>query len=265
MIPVITKGAKTQEHGKFSISTTIRHKEAMLCSHNALAYHFFTRFTQMAEPFSDPRDAARWSTTPLWPGNDCTGNVSYCQQYDDVTAYFQKLGIKVNKVTHSWRVFGARLLDDMGVDDQVSLYLLPLHMLCLLPQQGCELFSLTDRNAALSSMLTLLQLICSRQGAPSKPFTFMIMILLSQVIARMGKWSCSAMKKSYLLNCKPQGLLAIAGWPHAAGNVKYQFFHERFCMTVPNTLVELLVFPFIRYLEQVKFSPAVSTLKISWT
>ena len=220
----------------------------------------------------DPRDAAIWSTTPLWPGNDCNGNLSYRQQYDDVIAYFQKLGIKVNKVTHSWRIFGARLLDDMGVDDQVSLFLLPLHMLCLLSQQGCELFSLAYRNAALSTMLTVLQLNCSRLGAPSKPFTFMIMILLSQVIARMGKWSCSAMKKSYLLNCKPQGLLAIAGWPHAAGNVKYQFFHERFCMTVPNTLVELLVFPFIRYLEQVswiscidlrKFSPAVSTLKIS--
>lgn len=67
----------------------------------------------------------------------------------------------------------------------------------------------------------------------------------------MGKWSDSALNKSYLLSYKPQGLLAIAGWPHAADDVKDQYFHERFCMTVPNSLVELVVFPFIKDLEQV--------------
>ncbi|KAK9916158.1 hypothetical protein WJX75_009514 [Coccomyxa subellipsoidea] len=70
-----------------------------------------------------------------------------------------------------------------------------------------------------------------------------------KVIARMGKWNYEALSKSYLMYFKPQGLLAAGGWPGAAQNDYDQFWHPRFCVSVPRELVDLL-FPFLRNLEQ---------------
>ncbi|CAL8471742.1 g11284 [Coccomyxa elongata] len=70
-----------------------------------------------------------------------------------------------------------------------------------------------------------------------------------KVIARMGKWNYEAMNKSYLMYFKPVGLLAAAGWPGAAHNDYHQFWHPRFCVDVPEQLVEVL-FPFLRTLKK---------------
>jgi hypothetical protein len=72
-----------------------------------------------------------------------------------------------------------------------------------------------------------------------------------QVIARMGKWNMQAMAKSYLLYFKPCGLLAAAGWHGASSNDYNQFWHPRFCVCVPQKLVDLL-FPFLQNLKEVR-------------
>lgn len=74
-----------------------------------------------------------------------------------------------------------------------------------------------------------------------------------QVIARMGKWNLQAMAKSYLMFFKPCGLLAAAGWPGATSDDYNQFWHPRFCVSVPQQLVELL-FPFLQKLQEVRYT-----------
>lgn len=67
----------------------------------------------------------------------------------------------------------------------------------------------------------------------------------------MGKWNLQAMAKSYLLYFKPCGLLAAAGWPGSSSNDYDQFWHTRFCVCVPQKLVDLL-FPFLQNLKEVR-------------
>ncbi|CAL8471208.1 g10750 [Coccomyxa elongata] len=74
-------------------------------------------------------------------------------------------------------------------------------------------------------------------------------IYVRKVIGRMGKWNLQAMSKSYLLYFKPCGLLAAAGWPGASSNDYHQFWHPRFCVCVPQKLVDLL-FPFLQNLKE---------------
>ena len=71
-----------------------------------------------------------------------------------------------------------------------------------------------------------------------------------QVISRMGHWVYQALYRSYLLFFKPAGLLAAGDWPGAATNDYSLFWHERFLMTVPEELVNLL-FPFLVRLDKV--------------
>lgn len=61
------------------------------------------------------------------------------------------------------------------------------------------------------------------------------------------------MDKSYLLDYKPPGLLALGGWPRASQNDLQTFYHDRFGMTVPETLLTA-VFPYLPQLEKVEFS-----------
>jgi hypothetical protein len=73
----------------------------------------------------------------------------------------------------------------------------------------------------------------------------------------MGKWNYEAMTKSYLMYFKPAGLLGSAGWPGAATNDYEQYWHPRFCVQVPQGLVDLL-FPFLPKLRQVRAQSCVS-------
>ena len=66
----------------------------------------------------------------------------------------------------------------------------------------------------------------------------------------MGKWAYKAMSKSYLTYFKPSGLLGAAAWPGAAQNDYRQFWHPRFCVEVPEALIELL-FPQLKLLREV--------------
>jgi hypothetical protein len=66
----------------------------------------------------------------------------------------------------------------------------------------------------------------------------------------MGKWSNSALNKSYLLDYKPAGLLALAGFPRAAENDLQTFYHDRFGMTVPKELLTI-IYPYMDDLDKV--------------
>lgn len=66
----------------------------------------------------------------------------------------------------------------------------------------------------------------------------------------MGKWAYEAMSKSYLTYFKPSGLLGAAAWPGAAQNDYHQFWHPRFCVEVPEALIQLL-FPQLDLLKEV--------------
>ena len=47
-------------------------------------------------------------------------NISHDQWYSSLKEVFAELGIDITKVTHAFRVGGARWLDECGVDDQVG-------------------------------------------------------------------------------------------------------------------------------------------------
>ena len=122
VLPFVLKDGKTLENGKVSYAGSIRHKDAELCPHNALGQHLVARFTLDSAPFPDPEDAKGWVNTPMWPANDPSRNVSYQQQADYINDVLRNtLGIYVRKSTHIFRVLGARLLDEAGIDDTVSL------------------------------------------------------------------------------------------------------------------------------------------------
>ena len=120
----VLKGGKTLENGKVSYVGSIRHVDPALCPHGSLGQHLICRFTLDSEPFPDPEDAHDWVHTPMWPAGDSSRNMSYSQQADQINHYLRDcLGIFVKKVTHIFRVLGARLLDEQGVDDRVSAWL----------------------------------------------------------------------------------------------------------------------------------------------
>jgi len=76
-------------------------------------------------PDPDPNDVYKsriWQTTPLWPGNEPSSNLSYKQQADSVKTYLRDdLDIHVTKVTHAFRVTGARVMDEAGVNDHTIM------------------------------------------------------------------------------------------------------------------------------------------------
>lgn len=71
-----------------------------------------------------------------------------------------------------------------------------------------------------------------------------------QVIGRMGKWLYSAMSQSHLMHLPPEGLLGAGWWPGAAQRDFQHCWHPRFCIEVPEELVDV-VFPILRRFAEV--------------
>eukprot|EP00775_Hariotina_reticulata_P005326 gene5326-5562_t len=69
------------------------------------------------------------------------------------------------------------------------------------------------------------------------------------VILRMGKWLHQAMYTHYLSFFKTEGLLAMGRWPHAQKKDFSHFWHERFEMDIPSSMLSL-VFPFLPELKK---------------
>lgn len=57
------------------------------------------------------------------------------------------------------------------------------------------------------------------------------------------------MYQSYLKFFKPEGLLAVAGWPAGNREDEQGFFHERFCVQISDRLVQL-VYPSLPELRE---------------
>jgi hypothetical protein len=70
-----------------------------------------------------------------------------------------------------------------------------------------------------------------------------------QVVARMGKWIYQAMYKAYLLFFKPEGLLAMGGWPNAGKGETQMYWHPRFMAEVSEQLLHHAM-PFIKGLKE---------------
>jgi len=67
------------------------------------------------------RDTTSWLTAALFPGRtSVTDNISYGVQYKEIKGLFRDLNMTFSKITHIFRVSGARALDMCGVDDSVS-------------------------------------------------------------------------------------------------------------------------------------------------
>lgn len=91
----------------------------MLCTHRALAYHLIHSYTIDKTLFPDPNDKATWNITPLFPATDHTRNITYPQHYQSVKSALAHIQSNIKKVTHAFRVGGARRMDELGIDDSV--------------------------------------------------------------------------------------------------------------------------------------------------
>lgn len=94
-------------------------KEAVLVQHGDLGRDLCNRFAINASPFPDASNLDVWLHTPLWPGNDPSLSISYTQHADALRVYLQKADIHFRKLTHAFRIFKTRDLDEQGVEDAV--------------------------------------------------------------------------------------------------------------------------------------------------
>jgi hypothetical protein len=114
----VLHGGKTQKNGKVAYNGAIRHMMPELCPHGALARWLCVRFTIGGEAFPMPGEPA-WLATAMWPAHDPRHNITYDAQAKAVKAYLLERNIFISKVTHAFRIYGARVLDEAGISDQV--------------------------------------------------------------------------------------------------------------------------------------------------
>lgn len=228
---MVLRGGKRQVGGKVAYAGCIRNKQALLCAQGALARSFMADYTLDLRGFPDPRDREMWlRLSPIWLGGSGTESISYAQHHEVLSSYFDESDVLIRKVTHAWRMFMARDLDEQGVPDEVRLARAALSLDGWQQPYGC------------ASQNTL-----PDARAPTRPRR----VPARQLIARLGRWMRTALNQSYLRFYKPQGLLAACGWDkdHPDG-----FFAERFCIEVPDELVDF-VFPFLGKLKEQASSP----------
>lgn len=117
LLSAVLRGGKRQFGGKVAYAGSIRHKDPLLCAHGALARHLITRFMLEKAPVPNVLDPDEWHHTPLWTGNNPHESISYTQHADSLKAFLEAAGIIITKVTHAFRMYKARDLDEQGVDD----------------------------------------------------------------------------------------------------------------------------------------------------
>lgn len=121
LVSAVLRGGKRQFAGKVAYSGAIRAQQALHCCHGALARNLAQSYTLDRMAFPSPADKERWRHTPLWmSGSDPSVSISYTQQADSTREFLAEAGVVCRKVTHLWRVFKARDLDEQGVADDVS-------------------------------------------------------------------------------------------------------------------------------------------------
>lgn len=121
LLATVVKGGKTQVNGRAGYTGSIRHRDPLQCPHGALGRYLISRFTLGGEMFPQPRDKQRYHSTPLWCGNRPDQSLSYSGHAAALSRWLGLCAIVSSKVTHLFRVAGARALDEAGMDDQVQL------------------------------------------------------------------------------------------------------------------------------------------------
>lgn len=107
-------------NGKTGFIGTIRNRKPLLCPHRGIGYHLVQRFTLKKEPFPDVKVKEQWFGTPLFTANNPRQPISYDEQAASLRETLNELKIYIRKLTHMYRVGGARQLDECGIDDQVG-------------------------------------------------------------------------------------------------------------------------------------------------
>ena len=120
LLSSVLENGKTQSNGRKGYAGCIRHRMALLCGHGALARHMATRYNVDQVTFPDPRDRAAWLSEALWPAWDRTQNIQYQQMASNLRTVLDEEEIFIKKLTHAFRVYGARLMDEAGCDDKVG-------------------------------------------------------------------------------------------------------------------------------------------------
>ncbi len=114
------RGGKRQFGGKIAYAGAIRNSNPLLCCHGAIGRDLCQRFTVDSSPFPDPAVEGVWLHTPLWPGSNPAVSISYNQHAEMLKRYLGEAAVIIAKVTHLFRMYMARDLDEQGVDDRVS-------------------------------------------------------------------------------------------------------------------------------------------------
>lgn len=118
----VLRGGKRQVGGKVAYAGSIRCKDALLCCHGALGRALAWFFTLERNAFPSPLDRQVWlEQSAIWQGAEADANISYNQHYAVLKSYLRAAGIVIRKVTHAWRMFKARDLDEQGVPDEVRV------------------------------------------------------------------------------------------------------------------------------------------------
>ncbi len=98
----------------------IRHCNPAMCWQGALFRHLIIMYNLQKVPFPCISIDDIWYNAPIWPGSKPTLNVSYDTLARELSSLLAELGIDIGKVMHSFRVYGARYLDEQGVPDEVG-------------------------------------------------------------------------------------------------------------------------------------------------
>jgi Centromere DNA-binding protein complex CBF3 subunit, domain 2 len=130
ILPMILRSGKCMKDYVKGYSGTVRHRNPLLCSQRALAYHLVQRFTLDDQALPDPANKREWLKAALFPGSNPHKNVCYQTQYNSIKQLKEELGLQLNKVTHIFRKGGTRFLEAAGVKEEVRQW---RGCCCLLP------------------------------------------------------------------------------------------------------------------------------------
>jgi hypothetical protein len=99
----------------------IRHKDPLRCTMGSLAQMFFYRWQIGSEPAPNFQSRSSWYRTKLIVGRTKDEEISWRQQYDDITWLFSRCGIHSHHITHAPRAAGPQDAELHGVSEkQVS-------------------------------------------------------------------------------------------------------------------------------------------------
>jgi hypothetical protein len=102
----------------------LRHRDPLKCSMSALAMYLFSRWQIGSEMPPNFTSRKAWYDTKLLAGQDPFQEISWRQQYDDITQIFALCGIDSGHITHAPRISGTRSAELHGVSEKQVSFLI---------------------------------------------------------------------------------------------------------------------------------------------